>query len=385
MSKSYIERYLKEPSTSYFLFGPRGTGKSTMASQRNPTALCIDLRVPELRYRLTATPSLLQELVQAQPDGQTIVIDEIQKVPTLLSIVHKLIEEKRNWKFILTGSSARKLKQQAVDLLGGRALKKVLHPFMASELKELFNLENALLYGLLPIRFQEVNPVEFLHAYISLYLEEEVKSEGLIRRLDPFARFLQALSFSHGAIINISNVAKDCAVSRTTVHEWLSIIEDLLICYQLPVFNQRAKRQVTSHPKFYFFDVGVYRSIRPHMIKDPLTEMEGPALEGLVMQHLIAWCDYTGYKHTLHFWRTKSGVEVDFIVHGPLGFWAIEVKNSKHVRPKDIRALCAFSEDYPDAKTLLLYRGNEKLVKQGVVCMPCDEFLKNLTPDQMLL
>ncbi len=293
MEFSYIQRAFKEPEKSYFLFGPRGSGKSTMSTRRHPTALFIDLRIPELRYRLLATPSLLQELVRAQPKGQTIVIDEIQKAPELLPLVHALIEEKKKWKFVLTDSNARKLKHQAVDLLSGRALKKILHPFMASELGKQFNFEEALTYGMLPIRFGEKDPAEFLQAYISLYLEEEIQSEGLIRRLEPFTRFLQAISFSHGSVINVTNISKECAVNRTTVIEWISILEDLLICYQIPVFTQRAKKQVIAHPKFYFFDTGVYRSLRPQSLKDPFPELDGPAHEGLVLQHLMAWRDYT--------------------------------------------------------------------------------------------
>ncbi|MFA6527665.1 MAG: AAA family ATPase [Candidatus Babeliales bacterium] len=385
MKSNYLKRVFKEPEKSYFLFGPRGTGKSTMTENNHPKALLIDLRKADIRYRLTANPDLLTELVSAQPDGQTIVIDEIQKIPDLLPIVHMLIEKKRQWKFILTGSSARKLKRQGVDLLGGRALRKVLHPFMACELKEQFNLDEALLYGLLPLRFSFEEYSSTLEAYIDLYLEEEVKMEGLIRQVEPFTRFLHVMSFAHGTTLNISNIARECHVKRTTVIDWIAILEDLLICFQINIFTQRAKRELSAHPKFYFFDAGVYRALRPRSLKDSESEINGAGLEGLVAQHLMAWCDYTTGSHEVFFWRTRSGVEVDFVVLGTLGFWAIEVKNTEKIRNEDLQPLSAFHEDYPEAKTIFLYRGKERLLRNNILCIPCDEFFKNLYPDTPLV
>ena len=381
---NYIPRLFTEPKHSYFLFGPRGTGKSTMTEQRHPHALFIDLRKADIRYRLTANPDLLIELVTAQPDEQTIIIDEIQKIPELLSIVHLLIEKKRSWKFILTGSSSRKLKRQGVDLLGGRAEKKILYPFLASELKELFNLEDALQYGLVPLRFGSKDSTAILNAYIDLYLEEEVKTEGLIRHFEPFTRFLTVMSLTHGSIINIANIARECQVKRTTVHDWITILDDLLISFEIPIFTQRAKRKLSSHPKFYFFDTGVYRALRPTSLKDTESEINGAGLEGLVAQHLVAWRDYTNSSHEIYFWRTASGVEVDFIVLGKLGFWAIEIKNSTQVRQEDIKSLETFRQDYQEAKLLLVYRGTELLKKKNVLCIPCEKFLKNILPDQPL-
>ena len=382
MTFQHIKRVFEEPKKSYFLFGPRGTGKSTLSQRSHPDALVLDLRLPDLKLKLASNPQYLLELVRAQPKGQVVIIDEIQKIPELLSLVHVLIEEKQGWIFILTGSSSRKLKREGVDLLAGRALKKHLHPFMATELGELFNFEEALKFGLLPLRFEEENPLETLKTYVALYMKEEVKAEGIVRNIEPFARFLQAISFSHGAELNLTNVARECMVKRTTVASWISILEDLLIAFQLPVFTKRAKRELSAHPKFYYFDVGVFRAIRPQSIGDPTTELEGAALEGLVAQHLVAWCDYTVGENTLAFWRTRSEVEVDFVLHSPLGLWAIEVKNTRNISAADLRHLKIFREDYPEAKAIFLYRGTDRLMKDDILCMPCSEFLANLKPNE---
>lgn len=174
-------------------------------------------------------------------------------------------------------------------------------------------------------------------------------------------------------------------MKRTTVESWISILEDLLMSFKIPVFTKRAKRILVSHPKFYFFDAGVYNALRPRSLLDNGSEIGGSALEGLVAQHLRAWIDYTKEKHTLHFWRTKSGVEVDFIVYGPSVFCAIEVKKAAVIHPEDLRPLESFLEDYPEAKAILLYTGKERLQKKNVLCIPCKEFLLNLTPNSTTL
>ena len=384
MENLHIERLFLEPDQSYFLFGPRGTGKSTLAGHLHPNSLVINLLLPNTLRQYLANPEMLLDVVRAQTPGQTIIIDEIQKAPELLPLVHLLIEEKKNWQFILTGSSARKLKQAGVDLLGGRALKKALHPFMACELGKHFNFTEALQHGLLPLRFASDDPSDTLSTYVSLYLDEEVKAESLVRQLAPFARFLETLSFSHGSLLNLSNIARECAIKRPTADSWLSIVEDLLIVFKISVFKKRAKRLLSSQNKIYYFDAGVYRALRPHTICDQNTEIDGMALEGMVAQHLRAWIDYTKSTHELYFWRTKAGVEVDFVVFGEFGLWAIEVKNSQHIHPRDLRSLEHFKQDYPQAQTLLLYRGKQRQLKKGILCLPCDIFLANLIPNQTL-
>lgn len=378
-----IDRFLQLPQTHFFLFGPRGTGKSTWLKKLyGGEAIYIDLLSPDL-FRLYSTyPERLKEILDARPKEQTVIIDEIQKVPGLLTVIHQLVEQSKNFKFILTGSSARKLKKTGADLLAGRALLKILHPFMASELKEKFNLTRALSQGLLPLVWSSKNPDETLKTYISLYLREEIQMEGLVRNIGSFSRFLEAISFSHASVLNTTQVAREAQIERKTVEGYIDILEDLLLAYRLPVFAKRAKRHLIQHRKFYFFDAGVYKAIRPMGPFDTPEIMAGASLEGLILQHLKAFLAYSSSQDQIFYWRTKSGVEVDFVVYGPKLFTAIEVKNTKNVYKNDIRGLLSFKEDYPNAQLLLLYRGKERLKIEGVKCLPCEDFLLNLIPGQ---
>lgn len=379
-----LKRLFAKPAQSFFLFGPRGTGKSTLMHAHYKDALWIDLLNPETLRSYSAHPERLFDVVQGNPDKKVIVIDEVQKIPSLLSVVHALIEEKRGLQFVLTGSSSRKLKRTGADLMAGRALQRHLHPFMATELGNNFSLENALQVGMLPLLLGSPNPRDALQAYVGLYLKEEIQAEGLVRNLESFSRFLEIISFSHASLLNITNIARECEVKRKTVENYIEILEELLLAYRLPVFSKRAQRDLSVHPKFYLFDSGVFRALRPKGPLDRVEEIEGVALEGLVAQHLKAWNDYSSEKHDIGFWRTRSGLEVDFVVYGPLGFWALEVKNATKVYPVDTKPLEAFLTDYPMAQGILLYRGNERMVQKGVLCIPCDEFLGALKPDELL-
>ncbi len=381
---SMIKRFFSPPSRSFFLFGPRGTGKSTWAKAYYPDALYIDLLTPSVLHTYLAQPGRFAELIQDYPDKNTIIIDEVQKAPSLLSIVHQEIEKKQGKQFILTGSSSRKLKRTSADLLGGRALKRELHPFMAAELGNVFSLEKALSQGLLPLVTGESDAVDILHGYISLYLHEEIQMEGLTRNIESFSRFLEVVSFSHGAILNVANIARECAVKRKTVENYILILEELLLAYQIPVFTKRAQRELSVHPKFYLFDSGVFNVLRPRGLLDSNDEINGTCLEGLVANHLRAWNDYSTEKHAIHFWRTRSGVEVDFVVYGTKVFWAIEVKNSTQVSNDDVKALNIFLADYPEASAILLYRGSETFRRGKILCMPCDVFLQQLVPNYVM-
>jgi predicted AAA+ superfamily ATPase len=382
--ETYIPRFFKEPEQSFFLFGPRGTGKSTYLKHRYSNAVWIDLLKPDVFRAYAAMPERIIELVHGNPDKRIVVVDEVQKVPELLSAIHSLIEEKSDKKFILTGSSARKLKRTGIDLLAGRVLLRTLHPFMLAELSMDLSFENILQHGLLPIAIASKNPLDVLETYISLYMREEVQFEGLVRNIGDFSRFLEAISFSHGSILNMSNVARECSVERKVVEGYIKILEDILLAFRIPVFTKRAQRALVSHPKFYFFDAGVFRTLRPRGPLDRPEEIDGAALEGLVAQHLQAWMAYRGDKYEMFFWRSQAGVEVDFVLYGENGIFAIEVKNTNRIRPEDLRSLAAFRQDYPQGKAMFLYRGNEKLLKNNILCIPCEEFLKELVPGKDL-
>lgn len=379
----YFRRFFTQPKQSYFLFGPRGIGKSTWLKQHYNDSYWVDLLNPELFRLLSAAPERLRSLIVEQPQ-KIIVIDEIQKIPDLLNVIHMMIEEKLGYQFIMTGSSMRKLKREGVNLLGGRALLKHMPPFYAGELGDAFDLTRNVHMGMLPIVLMAENPEEVLRGYAGIYLKEEVQAEGIVRNVGDFARFLETMSFSHASLINASNIARECHIARKTVDSYLLILSDLLLSFQLHCFQRKAKRALVTHQKFYFFDSGVYYSLRPQNFYDQASEKDGAALEGLVAQHLKAWVDAQLATHQLHFWRTSSNVEVDFIVTGPSTFLAIEVKNGPVVHPSDIRGLETFIQDYPEATPILLYRGKHRFKERGILCYPLEEFLLQIHPDQPL-
>jgi uncharacterized protein len=374
-------RFFNEPAGSFLLLGPRGTGKTWWARQQYPDALWVDLLDPATLRELSARPERLEEQLAGNPEVQDVVIDEVQKLPELLEVVHRLIEKQKQRRFILTGSSARKLKRGGVNLLGGRAVQRWMNPFMAAELGERFDLATALQQGMLPLVYGVSDPQDTLRAYNGLYLKEEVLSEGLVRNIGGFSRFLEAISFSQAAPLNLASVSRDCHVNRKTLEGHLEILEDLLLCFQLPVFTRRAKRAMAAHKKFFFFDAGVFRSLRPSGPLDRSEEIDGAALETLVAQHLKAWCEISEGEHQLYYWQTRNQVEVDFIIYGPSGLYAVEVKNASRVRNEELRPLLAFKQDYPESRQILLYRGKERFLSKGVLCMPCDAFLRALTPN----
>lgn len=377
-------RFFRPPPRSFFLFGPRGTGKTTWLRDRLPDALWVNLLQPDVYRRMAARPERLRELVLGAPERDAVVIDEVQRVPELLNVVHDLMEGGPPRRYVLTGSSARKLRRGGVDLLSGRAVVRTLHPFMGAEWPG-FTLERSLEVGLLPLVVASDAPEDTLRAYATLYLEQEVKAEGLVRNVGQFARFLEAVSLSHAAVLNVSSVARDAQANRRTVAGFLEVLEDLLLCFRLPVFTRRAKRKTAAHPKLYLFDAGVFRSLRPRGPLDRPEEIGGAALEGLVAQHLRSWAAYSEADVDLFTWRTRAGLEVDFVLYGPDAFWAVEVQNSRQVRPKDLRGLRAFLEDYPESRALLLYRGSYRLRKGEILCVPVEEFLQELRPGRDLL
>ncbi|OGT22976.1 MAG: ATPase [Gammaproteobacteria bacterium RIFCSPHIGHO2_02_FULL_42_13] len=374
-----FSRSLHKPlsfNKSFFLFGPRGVGKTQWLKSQLPHALYFDLLKAKWRNLFLADPGQLAELI---PEGFTdwIILDEVQKSPRVLDEVHRLIET-YHYKFILTGSSARKLKRQKVNLLAGRARTYYLYPLTASELGDAFDVKQYLSVGGLPEAYLSEDADEFLQSYISTYLYEEIMQESLARNLESFARFLQSASLFQGAVLNISAVARDCAVRQKTVASYFSILNDLLMSVHLPAFTRRAKRRLIQHDKFYLFDVGVYRAVRPRGLLDSTEEIDGPALETVFLQHLSALNEYYSLGYALSYWRTSDGKEVDFVLYGDKGFLAFEVKRTSTIQSSDVRGLKAFKADYPEAKCYLIYSGIEKIHKNDMTFLPLTYALKNL-------
>ena len=371
-------RLVKEPENkSFFLFGPRGTGKTTWVKQAFPDAVYIDLLESRLYNDLLADPQRLQNLIPNNFNNW-IIIDEVQKIPELLNEVHRLIE-KYKYKFILTGSSARKLRRKGPNLLAGRALNYSMHPLTAIELGKDFNLNHSLAFGNLPSVYVESNPKDYLESYIKAYLVEEILQESLTRNLSSFSRFLEAASFSQGSVLNISEVARECAVERKVVESYFTILEDLLLAYRIPIFSKRAKRRLIVHPKFYFFDVGVYRALRPMGPLDAPDEVEGISYESLFFQELKAVNDYYGFGYKIYYWRTNSNLEVDFVLYGNRGLKAFEIKKRGRIPASGFQGLKAFLKDYPTTKAYFIYGGERQMSEDAIDIIPMEYALKNLT------
>ncbi len=359
---------------SYFLFGPRGTGKTSWLRYHFKESLYFDLLKEDTYTYLLGDATRLDANI---PEGYNkwIIIDEIQKIPALLDEVHRLIEG-RKLRFILTGSSARKLKRSGVNLLAGRALIKHMHPVTAIEQANHFDIAKSLHTGHLPTALLTSQPSEYLKSYVATYLKEEVLHESLTRNIALFARFLETASFSQGETLNYTEIAREIGSSRHTIENFFTILEDLLISARLPVFTKRAKRDVVMAPKFYFFDVGVYRTIRPIGVLDSPEEIDGAALETLCLQELRACNDYYNLGYQFYYWRTRTQQEVDFILYGEYGLIAIEVKRKKKISRKDLKGLMTFKDDYPMASCYLIYGGDEKQTLDGVTLLPISFALK---------
>lgn len=362
--------------SSFFLFGPRGTGKSTWLKAVYPKALIFDLLKASTFNTLLAAPDRLESMIPNNFENR-VIIDEVQKIPALLNEVHRLIEKKKI-KFILTGSSARKLKRSEVNLLAGRALTYFMHPLTVGELKEDFELSRSLQFGHLPHTYNIQNPKKYLESYITTYLKEEVQQEGLTRNLGAFRRFLETASFSQGSVLSYAEISRECSVHRKVIESYFTILEDLLIGIRLPVFTKKAKRKMIAHSKFYFFDTGVYQILRPKGPLDSVEEIGGSALETLVFQELRALNDFLQLGYKIFFWHTAGHQEVDFILYGDKGIIAIEVKSTKTVTSKHLKGLRLFLNDYPMAKAYCVYGGEEPLYFDKIEVVPVRRFLKDL-------
>ncbi|MEK7141214.1 MAG: AAA family ATPase [Patescibacteria group bacterium] len=372
----YSRKLVPPVQKSFFLFGPRGVGKTTWVRQTFPEALYFDLLEPATFNQLIARPQDLEKMIDEDYSGW-IIIDEIQRVPELLNQVHRLIELKK-YKFLLTGSSARKLRKMGQNLLAGRALVYQLHPLTVLELGGDFNLDEVLKFGGLPGVYSENDKQKFLESYVQTYLQEEIQQEGITRNLGGFARFLETASFSQGSVLNVSAVAREAMVERKVVENYFTILEDLLTAVRIPVFSKKAKRKLITHTKFYFFDTGIYQAIRPKGPLDRPEEIYGVALESLFLQNLWAVNDYLNLGYKIYYYHTTLGTEVDFILYGERGIVAFEIKRSAKYSRSDLRGLKAFLADYPAAKGILIYGGTRKMYEGKIKVIPISEALKTL-------
>ncbi len=263
-------------------------------------------------------------------------------------------------------------------MLAGRALTLHMYPLTIAELGDDFRLEHSIRYGQLPSVYKEAQPQKYLESYVKTYLEEEIRQEGLTRSLSAFARFLEAASFSQGSVLNISSVARECYVERKVVENYFSILEDLRISYRVPIFSKKAKRRLVVHPKFYFFDVGGYRTLRPMGPLDTPEEVDGVALETLFLQELVALNGGLDLGYHIYYWRTSNGKEVDFVLYGPKGLFAIEVKKTSRITSEMLSGLKLFVTDYPMAKAYFVYTGSRRMYEDRIEMIPILEALKNL-------
>lgn len=372
-----INRYYdieNELDTSVFLFGARQTGKSTFLRQRFPDTPYIDLLDSELRKKYQRRPVLLYEQFSKMPEDTLIIIDEIPEVPELLNEVHRLISQ-RNLRFILCGSSARKLKRKGHNTLGGRALPCYFYPFVSAELPDL-NLDKAVNDGMIPSHYLARDARRRLSAYIDIYLKEEIKEEALVRNLDGFQRFMEAAALTDGEMVNYTNIASDCGVSAVTVKEYFNILEDTLVGYMIPAYTKTIKRKLMQAPRFYFFDVGIANHLLNRHDLTRGTAEYGHAFEHLVIQELVAYIGYSHNSRRISYWRTYTGLEVDAVI-GDAEI-AIEIKSAEEVMPKHLKGLRAFHEEHPDARLIAVSLDRITRDSDGVEIVYVKDFLAML-------
>ena len=366
------------PRQSAFLWGPRKTGKSTYLSLNFPNSVVYDFLQTDLFLEFSKQPSLLRERLLAKNDyalDHPVILDEVQKVPQVLDEVHWLIENK-GLRFILCGSSARKLKRGKANLLGGRAWRYEMFPLVTAELGDL-DLLRVLNSGMIPDHYVRDGYRKALKVYTQDYLKEEVFDEGLTRNVPAFSRFFDAMGYSHGELTNYSNIARDCGVDSKTVREYYQILVDTLMGKMIAPFKRRQDRQVISRTsKFYLFDVGVAGSITKRHLEEEKGELFGKALEHFIFMELSAHNSYNELGYEINFWRTKSGLEVDFVLGA--GEVAIEIKGTNRVDKRDLRSLITFMEEYSPRKSIIVCNEREERVYREIQIMPWRKFLYDL-------
>lgn len=344
-----IENRLDE---AMFLFGGRQTGKSTLLKERFPKAVYIDLLKSDVRNRFKQHPEEFRESLLRYPPETLVIVDEIQKVPDLLDEVHWLMVEKGLW-FILSGSSARKIKKSGANNLGGRAIPETLFPLVSAEIPD-FDLERAVQNGMIPRHYMVANARNRMRAYIDLYLKEEIIEEALVQNVDEFVRFMEVAAIMDGEILNYENVASDCEVSANTVKAYYKILVDTLLGFEVPAYRKVIKRKLYKSPRFYYFDVGIANHLTKRYHLAPKTPEYGHAFEHLIMQEIVAYLGYTNSDEELTYWHTYENLEVDAVIGDARV--AIEIKSKEHIDHDDKKGVTEFAKEHPDTKQILVSR-----------------------------
>lgn len=365
---------------SFFLWGARQTGKSTLLKAMYSKSLWFDLLLTDVFERFQKNPSQLREIIMALQPTEPVVIDEIQKIPSLLDEIHWLIENTKTH-FVLSGSSPRKILRTGANLLGGRALRYELFPLVSSEIPD-FELLRALNNGLLPRHYLSDNPGKLISAYIGNYLRDEIIAEARTRNVSTFSRFLEVAAFSNGEMVNYTNIASECGVSSPTIKEYFQILEDTLTGSFLPSFQKRPKRRVILASKFYYFDVGIVNYLLKRGRIEHGSEIFGNAFEHFIYQELVGHSHYSGLQYPLHYWRTTSQAEVDFVLGDHE--LAIEVKSTANATPRHAKGLKKFAEEYTVKKQILV--SNDLYPRQmgSVLVLPWKIFLQKLWAGELI-
>ena len=381
-----IERIFKVTDIqddSVFLFGARQTGKTTLLRDLFPNSIFYDLLENNTYERMRRNPSLLRQELANASEGTIVIIDEIQLIPELLNEVHWLIV-RQGIHFILSGSSARKLKRKGTNTLGGRAIRNVLYPLVSAEIPD-FDIIKAVNRGMLPRHYLTDNETllkKRMGAYISVYLKEEIIAEAVVRKLSSFNRFLEVAALTNSEIVNYNNIAQDCGIDAKTVKEYFAILEETLVGYMIPAYTKKVKRRLNQSPKFYYFDVSIPNYLLHKFNLQPGSDDFGHAFEHLIIEEIIAYIGYNGIDKRLSYWHTYDGYEVDAVI-GDAEI-AIEMKSSNEVQSKHIKGLKAFAEEHPETRLIIVSMDIAPRIFNGVEVMPATHFLKELWSNRII-
>ncbi len=380
--RGLFQRFLALPDRTFFLFGPRGTGKSTWLKEHLPNAERIDLLRSSEFLSLSRDPSLLRKRVTALPAGSWIVLDEVQKLPMLLDEVHAILEDfPRKYRFALTGSSARKLKRGGANLLAGRAVNARMFPLTRMELGDAFHLDAALRFGTLPAVINaetDKDRQEFLDSYCENYLRQEIQEEAVVRRLDSFSRFLEVVAHTSGQVVSLSSIARDVGAARTTVAGYFDVLVDTLLGFWLPAWKPRVKVKEVEHPKFYLFDTGVQRALQGLSRDMPERADRGHLFESWLVHEVRAAIAYAGVGGQLYYWRTPSGTEVDLIWQRGRRAIAFEFKSHASWRAQDSKGLDTLLENGAVQRAYGVYAGERSLREGSISVLSTNDFCKRI-------